>query len=140
MTGNRSRDIKRAQKEAALLREVSKLFMQLTMDEPLLRDLFINRVHLSPDKSHCTVYFYTAAGKAGFDEKLPLLILYKPSMRHALSQELIARYTPDLRFAFDEQFEKQQHIETLLDSIKSDPEKATPISSKKMVAPKKTEK
>jgi ribosome-binding factor A len=131
MIGNRSRDIKRAQKEAALLREVSKLFMQLSMDEPLLRDLFINRIHLSPDKSHCTVYFYTAAGKAAFEEKLPLLILYKPSMRHALSQELIARYTPDLRFAFDEQFEKQQHIEHLLDSIKSEPEKG---------ASKKTEK
>ena len=97
--------------------------MQLTMNEPSLCDLFVNRVRLSPDKSHCTVYFYTAAGKEAFDEKLQLLILYKPSMRHALSQELQARYTPDLRFAFDDQFEKQQHIENLLDSIKTDTKK-----------------
>lgn len=118
MMHQRSHDIKIAQKEAAILREISRLFMQLTMDEPSLRDLFINRVHLSPDKSHCAVYFYTALGKAKFEELLPTLILYKPSMRHALSQELLARYTPDLRFAFDEQFEKQQRIEQLIDSIK----------------------
>ena len=120
MTLNRSRDIKIAQKEKALMRAISNLFMQLTIDEPTLNGIFINRVHLSPDKSHCTVYFYTAAGKKDFEEKLPLLILYKPSMRHALSQELLARYTPDLRFAFDELFEKQQRIETLIDSIKTE--------------------
>lgn len=120
MMHQRSRDIKIAQKEAALLREISNLFMQLTMDEPVLRDLFINRVHLSPDKSHCTVYFYTTLGKAAFDELLKTLILYKPSMRHALAQELRGRYTPDLRFAFDDHFEKQQRIETLIDSVKTE--------------------
>ena len=120
MALNRSRDIKTAQKEAALLRAISNLFMKLTLEEPSLLNVFINRIHLSPDRSHCTVYFYTAAGREGFEEKLPLLILYKPSMRHALSKELLARYTPDLRFAFDDQFEKQQRIETLIDSIKTE--------------------
>jgi ribosome-binding factor A len=122
---SRSRDIKIAQKEAALLKEISRLFMQISLDEPSLHNLFVNRVHLSPDKSHCTVYFYTALGKEHFKQLLPLLILYKPSMRHALAQELRARYTPDLRFLFDDQFEKQQRIETILDSIKTDTKKAS---------------
>ncbi|MGC2310695.1 MAG: ribosome-binding factor A [Candidatus Babeliaceae bacterium] len=112
--------IKHAQKESLFLRHISTLFTQTALDDDRLKDLFINRVSLSPDKGICTVYFYTAQGQAHFEQVLDILKLYKPSLRKALAHAIKARYTPDLIFRFDEQYEKQQKIEKLLDTLKED--------------------
>jgi len=119
-TNSRTSSIKRAQKESQLYRTISELFMKLAQDDPRLADLTINRVSLSNDKSLCRVYFYTAQGEAAFREKLPYLILYKPSLRKALAQSINARYTPQIEFAFDAQFEKQMELEGLLEKIKGE--------------------
>src|SRR5438876_70967 len=66
-----------------------------------------------------TVYFYSALGHEHFQKLMPTLILYKPTLRHALSQAVPGRYTPDLIFKFDAEFEKQQHLDALLDKIKA---------------------
>lgn len=120
MVGPQKRSIKVAQKEALLLREIAQFFLQITLDDSRITDLFINRVHLSADKSICTIYFYSQLGKEQFEKMLPLLILYKPSLRTAIAHKIQSRYTPELKFKFDEQFEKQQRIETLLEKIKSE--------------------
>ncbi|CAN5216091.1 hypothetical protein BH09DEP1_BH09DEP1_3690 [soil metagenome] len=112
--------IKKSQKESQLFRAIANLFTQTMMDDKKLQGLFINRVKLSDDKGVCTVYFYTAGGFEDFKEKLQTLILYKPSMRHALAQTIAGRYTPDLIFRFDDQFEKQQRIEGLLEKVKGE--------------------
>jgi ribosome-binding factor A len=117
---NRTSGIKRAQKESLMFREISRLFLSITIDEPRLRTIHVNRVGLSSDRSMCTVYFYTADGPQAFQALMPTLILYKPSLRKALSQAIPSRYTPDLIFKFDEQFEKQQRIEQLLEKIKTE--------------------
>jgi ribosome-binding factor A len=111
--------VKRAQKESLLLRELSQWLMQIAMDEPALRDLFISRVRLSTDKGLCNIYFYTAQGLDHFRALMPTLILYKPSLRTALAKSIPSRYTPELTFKFDEEFEKQQHLDALLDKIKA---------------------
>ncbi|HZW60702.1 MAG TPA: ribosome-binding factor A [Candidatus Babeliales bacterium] len=112
--------IKRAQKESLILKELSRFFMQITMDEPQLRSLFINRVKLSPDKSMCTVFFYTQEGESAFDKLMSILLLYKPSLRKALSSSIPSRYTPELTFKYDRTYEKQKRIEDLLEKIKED--------------------
>ena len=111
-------EIKKAQKESLLFKEISKLYMQVSMDDPRLAGLFINRVKLSPDKSHCTVYFYTPEGQEHFNNVLEILKLYKPSLRKALATGIKARYTPEIVFKFDKTFEKQSRLEKLLDTIK----------------------
>ena len=120
MTIERTREIKRAQKESLIFKELSQLLLQLSMDEPALGQLYINRVKLSPDKSSCTIYFYSPLGEEDFRKKLGILILYKPSLRTALAKTLASRYTPELIFAFDKQFEKQQRIEALIDKVKAE--------------------
>lgn len=120
MVGGQSPHIKRAQKESLLLRELSKLLLQISMDDSRIAGVFINRVQLSQDKGTCNVLFYTAAGKEAFDALMPILILYKPSLRKALSTIIPGRYTPQLAFKFDSQFEKQQRIENLLEKLKDD--------------------
>lgn len=113
-------DIKRAQKEKLLMREISKLFTQISLDEPDVRSLTLTHVKLTPDKSTVFVYFYTPEGAEKFNELVDILKIYKPSMRTAIAQSTRLRYTPEIRFKFDVQFEKQARIETLLDTVKEE--------------------
>lgn len=117
MINKNLQEVKRAQKEALLLREIAHLFHTITLEEKELLGLTVSKVRLSPDKSVCTVYFYTSEGKKAFDSLVKKLTLYKPSLRAALAHKIRGRYTPNLVFAFDQQFEKQERLEQLLDSI-----------------------
>src|SRR6516164_7171990 len=102
MTSSSSvRDIKKAQRESILLKKIAELFMQVTLDDTRLRDMYVNRVELSPSRGMCTVYFYSPLGEQHFDELLEVLKLYKPSLRKALATTLDSRYTPELLFKFD---------------------------------------
>ena len=112
--------IKRSQKESLLLRELSKMLHQLSLDDKAIEGLIINRVELSRDKGFCYVYFYDSTGPEVFKQKLHSLILYKPAMRKALASILDSRYVPNLRFLFDETFEKKQRIESLIDEVKKE--------------------
>lgn len=113
-------EIKKAQKEKLLFREISHLFLQLTTDNQLLRDLTISRIALSDDKSICTVYFFSPKGSEHFKEQLELLKLYRPSLRKSIASTIKARYTPDLMFKFDDQYEKGEKITQILDKIKTE--------------------
>ena len=113
-------EIRKAQKESYFHQEISKLFLQITMDESRLNGLFINRVQLSPDGGTCVVLFLAANGRTEFEEKLPTLILYKPSMRTALAKTSRGRYTPNLIFRYDEDYEKVEKINRLLDTLKAE--------------------
>jgi len=88
MAGPESKNVKRAQKEEQLLRELSTLLLEITLDDSRLSNLFINRVHLAADKSICTIYIYSPDGKKKFDELKPILILYKPSLRAAIAKRI----------------------------------------------------
>jgi ribosome-binding factor A len=120
MVGKQAPHIKRAQKESLLLKELSQLLMQISMDEPRLQGVFINRVELSQDKGTCYVLFYIVGGEQEFQKLMPILLLYKPSMRKSLSKIIPGRYTPQLVFKFDAQFEKQKRIEDLLEKLKEE--------------------
>ena len=102
MSTQRKQEIKKAQKEHQLLRELSQFLLQVSIDDKRLDGLFISRISLSPDKSVCTAYFFTQAGYERFREALPFLILYKPSLRKALSSAIPGRYTPELVFKYDD--------------------------------------
>ncbi len=113
-------EIKRAQKESYYFKELSQFFLQITMDDPRLSGLFINKVTLSPEGGLCTVLFLAANGRSEFEEKLPILILYKPSLRTALAKTSRGRYTPNLVFRYDEDQEKVEKINRLLDKLKEE--------------------
>lgn len=113
-------NIKKKQKESLLLREISSLFFEAAQDYPALQNLFISRVTLSDDKGHCTVLFFSPRGREFFNEQLPTLKTFKPSLRKALSQRVPGRRTPEVVFKFDEQKDKVESIERLLDQIKDE--------------------
>ncbi len=112
-------DVKRAQKESLLFREISQLFLEAALDDPKLHSVTITRAELSSDKSNCTVYFYTPGGKELFDKEiLPIVEQYKISLRKALAARVQSRYVPKLSFAFDAQIEKQLRVEELIEQVK----------------------
>jgi len=120
MTNPRVREIKHAQKESQLLQEIGRLLIQIAQDEPILQGLYITRVKLSPDKGKCMVFMHSLGGLKEFEEKRPTLVMYKPTLRKALSQLIPGRYTPDLRFTYDATLDKQRHVEDLIDKLKDE--------------------
>ncbi len=120
MTSQRFRQVKHAQKESFFLKEIADLFLRISLDEKRLYGLYVSRVKLSPDRGKCTAFFHSPEGKSDFDEKLPILILYKPSIRSAIAKSLQSRYTPKLMFAYDSALDKQQQVNDLIDQLKKE--------------------
>ncbi len=118
MTHIKQSAVRRAQKESLILRELSQLYARIVADDQRLQGLTISRVKLSPDKSVCRVFLFTPESHEIFQEKLGILILYKPSLRKALASSIDARHVPNIIFAFDDMLEKQQRIDTLLEKVK----------------------
>lgn len=111
-------DVKRAQKAALLFRTICNLYLEASLDNRELSRLVITQVQLSPDKSQCYVYFYAPEGKDVYDELFPVLKLYKPSLRAALSKSIAGRYTPEIVFKFDGAKSKANRVEQLLCDLK----------------------
>ncbi len=115
--------IKREQRKSFLLRELSTMLYTLCEDEPKLSPLFISKVNLSDDGGICYVYMSTTpldpnvTPKDLYQELVPSLILFKPSMRKNLAGALQKRYVPDIKFLFDENREKMDKLNELLDRV-----------------------
>lgn len=120
MTKPRLSKIKHAQKESLLLHTIASLFMQIVQDEPLLAGFTVTRVELSPNKSSCRIFMHCQGGLEEFEQKRKTLVLYKPSLRQALSKSIHGRYTPELRFTYDSQLDKQRRIDDLIDKLKDE--------------------
>jgi ribosome-binding factor A len=117
----RPSSIKHAQKESFLLREISSAFLRIAMDDSRLQGLFINRVQLSPDRGRAFVFFHVlSGGKEAFEEKFPVLVLYKPSLRSAVAKAMESRYTPEITFMYDAAFDKQQKVDDLIEKLKDE--------------------
>lgn len=111
-------DIKHAQKESLLMREISRHLLNIIVEDKKLDGLSVTRVKLSPEKGRCTVFFFSHFGETDFKEKLQYLILYKPSLRSAIAKTLQSRYTPDITFVYDEALEKTEKVHRLIDNLK----------------------
>lgn len=120
MTNPRIREIKHAQKESMILHEVSQNFVRIAQDEPSLQSFSITRVSLSDRKGFCIIFFHTLGGLKEFEEKRKTLVLYKPSLRQALSKAMHGRYVPQIRFKYDDQLDKQRRIDDLIDKLKAE--------------------
>ncbi|MCK4499006.1 ribosome-binding factor A [Candidatus Babeliales bacterium] len=115
--------IKRAQRQSYILRELTPILQELFANDQALSKLFVTRLELSPDGSLCHIFFSTFSGvnpKEEYTKASSTLILYKPSVRKALSNILPSRYTPDIRFHYDAGKEKERYLNTLFEKIQED--------------------
>ncbi len=113
----RAQPPKRASRVADVIKnELSLLFVQRVRD-PYLRDITISRVELSDDLRHAKVYYTLFQGQAKMKQVNRSLLKAAGFMRSHLAKTLNLRFTPELRFWYDEEFEKVEKIEKLLDEI-----------------------
>ncbi len=114
----RKNEIKHAQKESFIRRELAQYFMMLAQDHPELRSMYVTRVTLSPKKGGCHIYFYSEMGKEVYESGLKTLLLFKASLRSSLAKAMASRYVPELFFAYDVDQDKQRRIEALIDEVR----------------------
>lgn len=115
--GARSQPPKRATRVADVIKnELSLLLVQRAQD-PHLRDITISRVELSDDLRHAKIYYTLFQGQAQINKVNRSLAKATGFMRSHLAKTLNLRFTPELRFWYDEEFEEVEKIERLLDEI-----------------------
>jgi ribosome-binding factor A len=113
-----TQNIRRAQKESFFFKEIAQFFLQITLQDPRLSGIYVNRVSLSPDGGSCEVLFLAHNGKEEFDQKIGFLLAYKGALRTALAKTSQGRYVPKLVFNYDVLFEKQERVNILIDELK----------------------
>lgn len=115
--GGKSRLPKRAERVADAIRnELSILLVQRARD-PKLSDVSISRVEISDDLRQAKIY-YTVLGDSRKSVRVQgSLDNAAGFMRSHLAKTLNLRFTPALRFWYDEKAEKVQEIENLLNDL-----------------------
>ncbi|MBM2814985.1 MAG: ribosome-binding factor RbfA [Ignavibacteria bacterium] len=79
----------------------------------------VTSVLLTRDLQIAKVYFSIYGGTTTPEKFLSLLEVYKSQFRQQLGSQLRLRYTPDIRFFIDDTLDKMEHIQKLLDSVKT---------------------
>jgi len=108
---------KRATRVADAIRtELSILLVQHARD-PHLRDVTITRVVVSDDLRHAKIYYTHLRGKQAVGSAQQGLNRATGFMRSHLAKTLNLRFTPELRFWYDEDADKAMEMEKLLAEI-----------------------
>lgn len=113
----RSQPPKRAIRVADAIRnELAVLLLQRSGD-PRLRDVLISRVTLSDDLRQARIYYSILCDREKIDEVRKALERATGFMRSHLAKTINLRFTPELRFWYDEGAEKVAEVEQLLAEI-----------------------
>lgn len=102
-----------------ILRELSVVIQQ-ELKDPRLGPVTVTDVDVSPDLSHAKVYvsFLTAEDH---DERLEILRGAGGFLRRELGRRVVMKRLPELRFIYDESFDRADRIERLIaDAVSRD--------------------
>lgn len=113
----RTQPPKRAARVADVIKNELSLLLVQRVQDPHLRDITISRVELSDDLRHAKIYYTLFQGQAKISQVNRSLVKASGFMRSHLAKTLNLRFTPELRFWYDEDFEEVEKIERLLDEI-----------------------
>jgi len=113
--------IRRADRVADQIRGCLARCVLQELRDPGLGFVTITQVKLSPDLRHATV-FVTVIPPEQSEESLAALNRARPFLRRALARESGLRFTPDLRFLYDDVFEGGQRVEQILRDDPAHPE------------------
>jgi ribosome-binding factor A len=101
---------------------VSSLLVQRVSD-PRLESVVVTRVQMTPDLRLARIWVHSLAPEIGDREPiLKGLAAASPFFRRELAGGLDLRFTPDLRFFWDEQLDDRRRIATLLKEARRPPE------------------
>lgn len=114
------RERKRSTRVAdAIQMELSLLFIQKVRDQKL-SDVSISRVEVTDDLKNARIFYTIPSGEKGRKQVSGALTKATGFVRSHLAKVLNLRYTPTLKFIYDEKADKVQAMEMLLDEIASE--------------------
>ncbi len=109
--------VKRADRVGGLIqKELSDLLLTKIKD-PRLNLVTITQVNISDDLRSARVYFSTVEGQ---ERRVSVLAGFKSAagyLRHELGRRLELRYTPELRFIYDESFDRAAALNRIFKTI-----------------------
>lgn len=109
--------VKRANRVGGLIqKELSDLLLTKIKD-PRLNLVTITQVNISDDLRSARVYFSTVEGQ---ERRVSVLAGFKSAagyLRHELGHRLELRYTPELRFIYDESFDRAAALNRIFKTI-----------------------
>jgi ribosome-binding factor A len=112
----------RSERVGGQIQKVLSDLLQKKIQDPRLKMVTITGVKMSRDLRIARVYFTTSGGPKSKDKAEKGFNSAIGYAKHSIAQELGLRYTPDLKFSYDESFDYGSHIDKVLKTIKTDDE------------------
>ena len=111
--------VKRAEKVAEAIHEIVSALLIKGVKDPRIGFTTITGVKLSDDLHLATIYFTVVGDESEKKSTEQGLNSARGFLRKELGKNLRMRYIPDLLFRYDASIDYGQHIDTLLNEIKS---------------------
>jgi ribosome-binding factor A len=111
---------KRIRQVADLIQRDLAMILQREVSDPRLAEISITGVVVSPDLGTAKVY-YTVYDKEQLAEVKAGLEKASGYLRHLLAEATTLRYTPQLRFAYDESILYGEKLSALINTANEEP-------------------
>lgn len=107
---------RRVYRVAEKIRSVIALNL-LRLADPRFFLVTITSVVVSPDLRHAKVYWMATGGKERIPEVMEAFDHAEGHFRVAVAKELRTRFSPELRFYYDDTLDTQDQVERLLEQV-----------------------
>lgn len=114
---NKAKNIKKLRREAEILKTLMIVLHKIIIKKDIMSGLSFTRVNITADGSFIMVFVHSIKGEEVAKHTIVYLNAYKKQMHHELCQQLQYRHVPHLKFLYDEQQDKVNKINTLLDKL-----------------------
>jgi ribosome-binding factor A len=108
---------KRADRVKHLIQKEVSRILQLDVKDPRVKLVTVTKVHLTSDLRDAKVFVSSLGDMAEREDMLTGLKRATSYVRGELGRRLKLRYTPTIEFLFDDSYDKQERILSLLDHI-----------------------
>lgn len=108
----------RVQRAQSVMMEEISLTVLSELKDPRVKNVTITGVKLSPDLKNATVYFSVLGNKEETAQAQEGLDRAASFIRKQIAQKIQMKFTPQLRFEYDDTIKKAAHIIELLEQAK----------------------
>ncbi|MFH1784693.1 MAG: 30S ribosome-binding factor RbfA [bacterium] len=114
---------KRTDRINRLLQQHISSIIQRDVKNPRIGFVTVTKVSISRDLRHAKIFVSILGEKDKRDQSLDALTKATPFIRREIAARIKLRYTPEIRFYYDETIEKAVRIFSLLEEVKKTEDK-----------------
>lgn len=120
--------VKRTDRLGPQIRDIVSRALVERASDPRLPHVVITDVRMSGDLRIATILYVALDDVVPRDELAAALERSRGFLRHAVAEAIRMRYTPDLRFHFDESVERGRRVDAILAGIAPEPAAPEPAA------------